>query len=74
MTDFQGRIVLQDELYDVTCTCRPANPPNVLESCNPTIIKIEFLGQFEGEDVDGNKPLLDAVNLRKLVGLESDQV
>ena len=72
MTDFQGRIVLQDELYDVTCTCRPANPPNVLESCNPTIIKIEFLGQFEGEDVDGNKPLLDAVNLRKLVGAPED--
>ena len=72
MTDFQGRILLEDELYDVTCTCRPANPPSVLEHCKPTEIRIEFLGQFEGEDVDGNKPLLDAVNLRKLVGAPED--
>ena len=72
MTDFQGRILLEDELYDVTCTCRPANPPSVLEYCKPTEIRIEFLGQFEGEDVDGNKPLLDAVNLRKLVGAPED--
>jgi len=68
MSDFKGRIVLNEETYDLTCTCKPANPVNEMESCAPTQITINLLKQFDGNEVDANRPVLDAKNLRRLIG------
>lgn len=71
MTDVNGTVMINDELYEVYCSCKPANPPSVMSKCYPTQIEIEFIKQFPG-DVPEDKPLLDIRNLRRLLGTPED--
>jgi hypothetical protein len=72
LKNLKGRFEIEDEVYDLMCTCLPSDPPSTFSTCYPREVKIESIGRFPGQPVSPDHPMLDAENLRRLLGAPED--